>query len=45
LLEEHEHGFQEKIVALRKTLSIGEVQLDAGQGIDGEDFMQELIIG
>ena len=39
LLEEHEA----KLDLLRKKLSIGEAQLDQGEGIDGETFMQELI--
>lgn len=39
LLEEHEV----KLDLLRKKLSIGEAQLDQGEGIDGEEFMQELI--
>lgn len=45
LLEEHEHGYQEKLFALRNKLSIGDAQLEAGQGIDGESFMKELIDG
>ncbi len=45
LLEEHEYGFQEKLVDLRKKLAVGEAQLDAGQGGDGDDFMKELING
>jgi len=45
LLEEHEHGFQEKLAALRKTLATGEAQLEAGQGVDGDRFMQKLIDG
>jgi antitoxin ParD1/3/4 len=39
LLEEHEA----KLDLLRKKLSIGEAQLDQGEGIDGDMFMQELI--
>ena len=45
LLEEHEHDFQEKLVTLRQKLAIGDAQLEAGQGIDGETFMKELIDG
>ena len=39
LLEEHEA----KLDQLRKKLSVGEAQLDQGEGIDGDAFMQELI--
>jgi antitoxin ParD1/3/4 len=39
LLEEHEA----KLDLLRKKLSVGEAQLDQGEGIDGDAFMQELI--
>lgn len=39
LLEEHEA----KLELLRKKLSVGEAQLDQGEGVDGEEFMQELI--
>ena len=39
LLEEHEA----KLDILRKKLSVGETQLDEGQGVDGDEFMQELI--
>ena len=39
LLEEHEA----KLDLLRKKLSVGETQLDQGEGIDGDAFMQELI--
>ena len=39
LLEEHEA----KLDLLRKKLSVGEVQLDQGKGVDGDAFMQELI--
>jgi len=45
LLEEHEQGFQEKLLVLRNKLAIGDAQLEAGQGIDGEIFMKELIDG
>jgi antitoxin ParD1/3/4 len=45
LLEEHEHDFQEKLAALRQKLAIGDAQLEAGQGIDGETFMKDLIDG
>ncbi len=38
LLEEHEA----KLDLIRKKLAIGEAQLDQGEGIDGETFMQEL---
>ncbi|MDH5355238.1 MAG: type II toxin-antitoxin system ParD family antitoxin [Gammaproteobacteria bacterium] len=43
LLEEREHDFQEKLVSLRQKLAIGEAQLEAGQGVDGETFMNDLI--
>lgn len=39
LLEEHEA----KLDLLRKKLVMGEAQLDRGEGVDGESFMQELI--
>jgi len=39
LLEEHEI----KLDLLRKKLSIGAAQLDQGESVDGEIFMQELI--
>jgi len=39
LLEEHET----KLDLLRKTLSVGEKQLDQGKGVDGDIFMQDLI--
>ena len=39
LLEEQET----KLDILRETLSAGELQLDQGQGIDGETFMNEMI--
>ena len=39
LLEEYEA----KLDLLRKKLSIGEAQLEQGEGIDGDIFMQELI--
>ena len=39
LLEEQET----KIDALRETLATGELQLDQGKGIDGENFMNEMI--
>ena len=39
LLEEHEA----KLDLLRMKLSVGEAQLDHGEGIDGDAFMQELI--
>ena len=39
LLEEHET----KLDLLREKLSLGESQLDNGQGVDGEVFMQDLI--
>jgi len=39
LLEEHEA----KLELIRKKLAIGELQLDQGEGIDGEQFMKELI--
>ena len=39
LLEERET----KLDVLRQTLAIGEAQLDRGEGIDGETFMNELI--
>ncbi len=45
LLEEHEQGFQERLLVLRNKLAIGDAQLEAGQGIDGEIFMKELIDG
>lgn len=32
-----------KLDVLRKTLAVGESQLDQGKGIDGEGFMAELI--
>lgn len=32
-----------KLEVLRQTLATGEAQLDAGLGIDGESFMDELI--
>ncbi len=39
LLEEHET----KLDLLKRRLAIGEAQLDEGQGIDGDEFMQDLI--
>jgi len=39
LLEENET----KLDMIRKKLAIGELQLDQGQGINGEHFMKELI--
>lgn len=39
LLEEHET----KLDLLRNKLSLGESQLNKGQSIDGEAFMQDLI--
>ena len=39
LLEEQET----KLDILRETLGTGELQLDQGQGIDGETFMNEMI--
>jgi len=39
LLEEREAKFD----LLRKKLSIGEAQLDQGECVDGDTFMQELI--
>jgi len=39
LLEEQET----KLDILRDTLASGELQLDQGQGIDGETFMKEMI--
>ena len=33
-----------KLDVLRQTLATGESQLDQGQGIDGESFMNDLII-
>ncbi len=39
LLEEHEA----KLDLLRKKLSVGVVQLDQGEGVDGDAFMQKLI--
>ncbi len=39
LLEEYEA----KLDLLRKKLSVGEEQLDQGEGADGDAFMQELI--
>jgi len=32
-----------KLDVLRKTLAVGESQLDQGKGIDGEGYMAELI--
>ena len=39
LLEEHEA----KLDLLKKKLSVGEAQLDQGEGVDGVAFMKELI--
>ena len=39
LLEEHEA----KLDLLRQKLSVGEAQLDQGEGVDGDSFMKELI--
>jgi len=39
LLEEHET----KLDLLRKKLSVGEAQLDQGEGVDGDAFMKALI--
>ena len=39
LLEEHEA----RLDLLRKKLSVGETQLDQGEGVDGDTFMQDLI--
>lgn len=39
LLEEHEA----RLDLLRKKLSVGEAQLEQGEGVDGDAFMQELI--
>lgn len=39
LLEEHEA----KLELIRKQLAVGVAELDQGQGIDGDEFMQGLI--
>ena len=39
LLEEHEAMLD----LLKKKLSVGEAQLDQGEGVDGDAFMKELI--
>ena len=39
LLEEHET----RLDLLRNKLAIGEAQLNRGEGVDGDSFMQELI--
>lgn len=39
LLEENET----KLDAIKSKLAVGEAQLEQGQGIDGEQFMQDLI--
>lgn len=39
LLEQEET----KLDVLRQTLAVGESQLDQGQGVDGEQFMNDLI--
>ena len=39
LLEQEET----KLDVLRHTLAMGESQLDQGKGVDGEDFMAEII--
>lgn len=39
LLEEHEA----QLDLLRQKLAVGEAQLDRGEGMDGETFMNELI--
>lgn len=39
LLEQQES----KLELIRKKLALGVVQLDQGQGLDGEQFMKELI--
>ncbi len=39
LLEEQEVRFDR----LRQVLAAGETQLDRGEGIDGEDFMSEML--
>lgn len=39
LLEENET----KLELIRKKLAIGELQLDQGLGVDGEQFMKQLI--
>lgn len=41
LLEEHEA----KLEHLKRTLAVGEKQLDMGESVDGESFMNELIDG
>lgn len=41
LLEQEET----KLEVLRATLTEGEAQLDRGEGVDGEQFMQQLISG
>jgi len=39
LLEEQET----KLEVLRQKLAVGEAQLDRGEGVDGETFMQQLM--
>ena len=39
LLEEREAKFE----LLREKLAVGEVQLDRGEGVDGDTFMRKLI--
>ena len=39
LLEEHET----KLDLIRKKLSVGEAQLNRGEGVNGDSFMEELI--
>ncbi len=39
LLEEHET----KLDLLKNKLSVGAAQLDRGEGVDGDSFMQDLI--
>ena len=39
LLEENEA----RLEMIRKKLAVGELQLDQGQGIDGDTFMKDLI--
>ena len=43
MLEDYETGYQRKLEALRAHLDDGVAQLDAGEGMDGKAFFDELL--
>ena len=40
---QNEQDFKKKLEALRAKLAVGELQLDRGDGIDGDKFFNELL--